>query len=56
MKRIISIFSVLFIFSCTTNENTELPGVKFEQLTFTETLAKAQKENKTVMIDVYSYN
>jgi len=29
-------------------------GVKFEQKSFKETLAKAQKENKLVMVDAYT--
>ncbi|MGD2092662.1 MAG: hypothetical protein PVH61_41230 [Candidatus Aminicenantes bacterium] len=35
-------------------EVKELPGVKFEQMSFTDTLAKALKENKILMIDNYS--
>ena len=51
----------LCLVSCSTNHQEpqdtvvkEIPGVKFEQLSFTDTLAKAQKENKLLMIDNYT--
>lgn len=37
------------------NETSENSGVKFEDLNLKETLAKATKENKIIMIDVYSH-
>jgi hypothetical protein len=35
-------------------EVKELTGVKFEQMSLTDTLAKALKENKVLMIDNYT--
>ena len=35
-------------------EIKEITGVKFEQMSFTDTLAKALKENKILMIDNYT--
>lgn len=32
----------------------EIPGVTFEQTSFTDTLAKARKENKILMVDNYT--
>lgn len=52
MKNFLLIFSLLFIVSCSTDQPTV--GVKFEQLSFDETLAKANKENKLIMVDLFS--
>jgi hypothetical protein len=35
-------------------EVKEITGVKFEQMSFTDTLAKALEENKILMIDNYT--
>jgi len=35
-------------------EVKELTGVKFEQMSLTDTLAKALKENKVLMVDNYT--
>ena len=56
-----SFFLLLGLVSCSPdtegnleNEGASLSGVQFEKLSYEETLAKAVKENKLVMIDVYS--
>ena len=36
------------------NEESNNPGVKFEDLTYAEALTKAQKENKFVLVEFYS--
>jgi hypothetical protein len=55
---------MLCLVFCSTNDHDaqanvvkevkELTGVKFEQMSFTDTLAKALKENKILMIDNYT--
>jgi hypothetical protein len=55
---------VLCLVFCSTNEQDpqgtvvkevkELTGVKFEQMSLTDTLAKALKENKVLMVDNYT--
>lgn len=37
------------------DEETGNSGVKFEQLSFKETLTRAVKQNKLVLIDVFSH-
>ena len=51
MKRFLLSILLSIMFSCTTDE----AGVKFEYLTYSETLAKAFAENKMIMVDVFSY-
>lgn len=55
---------MLCLVFCSTNEQEpqatvvkevkELTGVKFEQMSFADTLAKALKENKVLIIDNYT--
>ncbi len=36
------------------SDDSSTPGVKFAKVTYAEALAKAQKENKFVMVEFYS--
>lgn len=62
MKILPLILLVMFcLVSCSTNDQEpqdtvvkEIPGVKFEQMSLTDTLAKALNENKILMIDNYT--
>ncbi len=38
----------------TDSDDSSTPGVKFAKVTYAEALAKAQKENKFVMVEFYS--
>ena len=60
MKKILSIFIILFVFSlfsgisAATVEGDSDVGVKFIDSSLQTTLEQAQNENKQVMIDFYS--
>jgi hypothetical protein len=57
---LILLVTLCLVFCSTNDQGTqstvikELPGVKFEKMNFTGTLAKALKENKVLMIDNYT--
>ena len=52
-----TVLLMLFLVSCSANEKKKSEiGVKFEDLSFEETLAKAKELNKPVMVDVFSNN
>jgi uncharacterized protein YcfL len=62
MKRLLFVILALFLISCSssdeatlTNKKSESVGVKFEELSFDEVIAKAQEFNKPILVDVWSY-
>jgi len=62
MKRLVVVMLSLFLISCSPNDEANLTnrksqsvGVKFEELSFDEVLAKAQELNKPILVDVWSH-
>jgi len=62
MKRLLVVILALFLISCSSSDEAELSnpksgsiGVKFEELSFDEIIAKAQQLNKPILVDVWSY-
>lgn len=57
---LILLMMLCLVFCSTKDQGTqgsdikELPGVTFEKMSLQDTLAKAQKENKVLMIDNYT--
>ncbi|MBN1637937.1 MAG: hypothetical protein JW866_03155 [Ignavibacteriales bacterium] len=62
MKRLLVVILAFFLISCSSSDEAELSsqksgpvGVKFEDLSFDEVLEKAQKLNKPILVDVWSF-